>query len=82
MLKIKDDVDLEELEKFGFKYKENKKLMYNSFFEWNEMLKIKGIKEQIYIKKFDNREITVCSTCGIALEKLYDLIQADLVEKV
>ena len=82
MLKIKDDVDLKELEKFGFKYKENKRLPYNSTFDWNDMLEVKGNKEQIYIRAFDKREITVYSTCGIAIDKLFDLIKADLVEKV
>ena len=38
MLKIRDDVDLKELEKFGFEYRENKKLPYNSVYEWNDML--------------------------------------------
>lgn len=82
MLKIKDNVDLKELEKFEFKYKENKRLPCNSTFDWNDMLEVKGAKEQIYVKAFDKREITVYSTCGIALDKLYDLIQAGLVEKV
>lgn len=82
MLKIKDNVDLKELEKFGFRYKENKKLPYNSTFDWNDMIEVKGSKEQIYIRAFDKKEITVYSTCGIAIDKLYDLIQADLVEKV
>lgn len=82
MLKIKNDVDLRELEKFNFKYKENKRLPYNSVYDWNDMLEIKGSKEQVYIKAFDGRVITVYSTCGIAIDKLYDLIQAGLVEKV
>ena len=36
MLKIKDEVDLKELERFGFKYTENKKLPLNSTFNWND----------------------------------------------
>lgn len=82
MLKIKDNVDLKELKKFGFEYKENKKLPHNSTFDWNNMLEVKGCEEQIYIKVFDKRRITIYSTCGIAIDKLYDLIKADLVEKV
>lgn len=78
----KEYINLKELEKFGFKYKENKQLPHNSIFEWNDMLEIKGNKEQIYIRAFDKREITIYSTCGIAIDKLYDLIKADLVEKV
>lgn len=81
-LRIKDNIDLKQLENFEFKYKENKRLPYNSTFEWNDMLEIKGNKEQVYIRAFDERIITINSTCGIALDKLYDLIKADLVEKV
>lgn len=81
MLKIRDDVDLKELEKFGFEYRENKKLSYNSVYEWNDMLQVKGSNEQIYIRVFDRRELVVNSDCGIAMEKLYDLIKANLVVK-
>lgn len=81
MLKIRDDVDLKELEKFGFEYRENKKLSYNSVYEWNNILQVKGSNEQIYIRAFDRRELVVNSDCGIAIEKLYDLIKADLVVK-
>lgn len=81
MLKIRDDVDLKELEKFGFEYRENKKLPYNSVYEWNDMLQVKGSNEQIYIRAFDRRGLAVNSDCGIAMEKLYDLIKADLVVK-
>ena len=81
MLKIRDDVDLKELEKFGFEYRENKKLSYNSVYEWNDMLQVKGSNEQIYIRAFDRRELVVNSDCGIAMEKLYDLIKANLVVK-
>lgn len=82
MLKIKDDVDLRELEKFGFEYKENQKILRNSVFEWNDMIKVKESKEQIYIRTFNKREIIVSSDCGIAMDKLYDLITAGYVEKV
>lgn len=81
MLKIRDDVNLEELEKFGFRYRENKKLPYNSVYEWNNMIQVESSNEQIYIRAFDRRELVVNSDCGIAMEKLYDLIKADLVVK-
>ena len=81
MLKIRDDVDLKELEKFGFEYKENKKLPCNSIYEWNNMIQVKGSNEQIYIRAFDKRELVVNSDCGMAMEKLYDLIKANLVVK-
>jgi hypothetical protein len=69
------------LKNIGFEYRENKKLPYNSVYEWNDMLQVKGSNEQIYIRAFDRREIVVNSDCGIAMEKLYDLIKADLVVK-
>lgn len=81
MLKIRDDVNLEELEKFGFRYRENKKLPYNSVYEWNNMIQVESNNEQIYIRAFDRRELVVNSDCGMAMEKLYDLIKADLVVK-
>lgn len=75
-------VDLKELESFGFEYKENKRIPQNSIWNYEDYLEVKGNKEQIYIRAFDNREITVFSDCGRAIDKLYDLIQAGYVEKV
>lgn len=75
-------VDLKELESFGFEYKENKRIPQNSIWNYEDYLEVKGNKEQIYIRAFDNREITVFSSCGKAIDKLYDLIQAGYVEKV
>lgn len=74
MLKIKDNVPLKELEKFGFEYK--KKTSSNSeLYEW--------IRETPYNYDYVcvfiwNRNITDSG----ATDKLYDLIQAGLVEKV
>ena len=79
MLKIKDNVDLKELEKFGFK----------SY----AMLYLKEIirdeydleeKKTIYIEEL-NRNISIKNglfNVDIELDILYDLIKADLVEKV
>lgn len=74
-------VDLKELESFGFEYKENKRIPQNSIWNYEDYLEVKGNKEQIYIRAFDNREITVFSSCGKAIDKLYDLIVAGYVEK-
>ena len=76
MLKIKDNVDLKELEKFGFKLKYcmGEKL-YEKFFK-------KGLcyKESIIIWVADKK---IQITNGqVLLGTLYDLIQAGLVEKV
>ena len=66
MLKIKDDVDLKELEKFGFHYD-----------EWDKVYETKNFT----IKK--NRSIAVHNGGNWHRnDVLYDLIKADLVEKV
>ncbi len=68
MLKIKDSVDLKELEKFGFKKDKN---IY--FF--------KNICNATVLMAFDNRKISNPKD-DQGNEVLYDLIQAGLVEKV
>ena len=98
MLKIKDSVDLKELEKFGFKpkYDEDTGELKEYYKEYRE--KINGISyfEQIgfYIVKEKRLFSTKRNCCGrtwdIFNEKfgseimnlLYDLIKADMVEKV
>lgn len=80
MLKIRDEIDLKELEKFGFKLKYNenngKPFSYEKeFIGWNRRSDI-----TIYI---EDREINcyIEEEMGI-IETLYDLISANLVEKV
>lgn len=72
MLKIKDNVDLKELEKYGFDIKQTKEkddLIYG--FDSN-LLFYKEIR--IIILPWNRQET--------AMNTLYDLIKADLVEKV
>lgn len=78
MLKIKDDVDLKELEKFGFTqinaYEPNK-LKYDGKY-------LGGINMSINLR---NRKIELNQyTGGIwgKIDLLFDLIKADMVEKV
>ena len=67
MLKIKDNVDLKELEKQGFEYR--KYFYYNYEYEkW-------GIRVESSTRKID-------ALPGAYIDLLYDLIKADLVEKV
>ena len=82
MLKIKDNVDLKELEKYGFKYE---KLIYgrDRYYE-----PITCIDVTVNPKKenatLESREVIV-NTYSIeneAIELLYDLIKDGLVEKV
>lgn len=77
MLKIKDDVDLKELEKFGFEFNENNGkygyverdcdgFTYININSWNRKILFEQEKE------YDH----------ICLKILYDLIVAGYVEKV
>ena len=75
MLKIKDDVDLKELEKYGFKNRYG--FFYKSKPKEKEVIEIeidlltKEIRLVGFGDLFHTREDT-----------LYDLIKADLIEKV
>ena len=71
MLKIKDDVDLKELEKFGFRYDDRfeRYLLMNKYY-----------KSVIDIIVQKNR-LLILGTLE-RLGTLFDLIQAGLVEKV
>ena len=79
-LKIKDNVDLKELEKFGFK-----EIDYE-FKKW--YMKVKTNRELARVVIFkDTKEIYMeldepCYRASNEIEILYDLIQAGLVEKV
>lgn len=75
-LRIKSDVDLKELEKYGF-IKDNYNVLYN--YQQNRFT---GIRVEI-----ETRRIGIYNSADIIVEKetltkLYDLIQADLVEKI
>ena len=81
MLKIKQGVDLKELEKFGFEYYEDfNEWFYYGFTKPNDnseiRMNIRNDTRRIY-PSFDFN-INVDSI----YDKIYDLIKADLVEKV
>ena len=83
MLKIKDNIDLKELEKFGFK------LTYlDSFYNYIKYIDEDIDDRQVLLRVFsDTREIIVeAQNIEIFafgnLTVLFDLIQAGLVEKV
>lgn len=78
MLKIKDDVDLKELEKFGFKKLKSVREVYLFNIDGSEFLEI--IEREIHL--YINDEYYNCYTGEKTFDKLYDLIQAGLVEKV
>ena len=74
MLKIKDSVDLKELEKFGFREKGN--VGYESNIYWI-------LKEDKIIRLQLNSKTKEYLWRNNAIEDvIYDLFQADMVEKV
>lgn len=77
MLKIKDNVDLKELEKFGFEVEETFEDKPTELYD-NAYTKIE-LYDDIY-DKWNTRQIFVIGSAY--LDKVYDLIQAGLVEKV
>ena len=85
MLKIKDNVDLKELEKFGFKYTENKHPMgdfsnYKKLIGGNIVLIIGARGRLMLTDMTTESNFTYIFSDG--LDVLFDLIQAGLVEKV
>jgi len=74
MLKIKDNVDLKELEKFGFKY-DNNMHEYEMGYIFNGYISIE--KNDRLIKPIYDENMWIDID-----DILYDLIKADLVEKV
>lgn len=77
MLKIKDDVDLKELEKFGFNYYSDTESNYYGCCEKSD-----GFTE-VFINNARVISVYAITKKSIFdLDVLYDLIQAGLVEKV
>ena len=73
MLKIKDDVDLYELEKFGFEISEDEACKYYRYTTIKVISQTREIIIRLYgIPEWVKGELTA----------IYDLIQAGLVEKV
>lgn len=72
MLKIKDNVDLKELEKFGFDIEQTR----------DEFNQIYGFDSNLLFYKESKAIILPWNKQETALNTLYDLIKADLVEKV
>lgn len=78
MLKIKDNVDLKELEKFGFQYVSSE---YYDYY-WKKVYLGNDMDDRIIYKILDDGEIQIIRLDGELDDTLYDLIKADLVEKV
>lgn len=74
MLKIKDNVDLKELEKFGFKR------FPNGYFK--KVYIGNDDDDKVCYQISENRIIQITRLDGELDNTLYDLIKSDLVEKV
>lgn len=78
MLKIRDDVDLKELEKFGF--------IQEKFITGNWCKKVylgnDNDDKNFYVISASDRNINLVRLDGELDNTLYDLIQAGVVEKV
>ena len=79
MLKIKDNVDLKELEKYGFEYDERGFYCFTRIIggvlAWK--LYVTAHHHYLQIKVYEP-----CIIAGSLQSVLYDLIKADLVEEV
>ena len=73
MLKIKDNVDLKELEKFG--------LNFNSFGYYYAKIELPYGCQKIMVD-CDDKSINIVGAGENLLDIIYDLIQAGIVEKV
>ena len=74
MLKIRDEVDLKELEKYGFKYFKNKDYEIWEIDKWRSFIGIEPKDRIIQIGCEDYKDIEE--------DVIYDLITNGLVEKV
>ena len=72
MLKIKDSADLKELEKFGFDLEQTK----------DEFNQIYGFDKGLLFYKDSGTIILPWNNQYTALDILYDLIKADMVERI
>jgi hypothetical protein len=74
MLRIKEDVDLKKLKKFGFKE------FPNGFFK--KVYLANDDDDRVCYRIKEDREVEITRLDGQLDNTLYDLIQANLVEKV
>ena len=85
MLKIKDDVDLKELEKFGFEYEKahginSERYIYTDDCE-TQRIEVSVEDKEIFVEDISG-SYYLGAIVDETLTVLYDLIQAGLVEKV
>ena len=71
MLKIKDCVDLKELEKFGFKK-----------YEYTHLLLYRKQEHDFATIDIRNRRYEILDLCSLTYNLTFDLIEAKILEKV
>jgi len=90
MLKLKDSVDLKELEKFGFEYDKYNSMYYKSF-EYKKFCQLSTKYDPCLETFIEEVMIDIpsriihsanCVQIFMDYDTLFDLIQAGLVEKV
>lgn len=84
MLKVKDNIELKMLEKYGAIYVIETKEYYFKI-NSSEYLEIPADKESKFYKQvrlYIEDEYYNCWTSVNSFDKLYDLIKADLIEKL
>ena len=79
MLKIKDNVDLKELEKFGFKYSPEQ-LNHKEYYTYKKQVNGWGYETDVCVILCKDRIIGTRHTWE--LDVVFDLITAGLVDKV
>ena len=71
MLKIKDSVDLKELEKFGFKK-----------YEYTHLLVYRKEEHDFAAIDIRNRRYEILDLCSLTYNLTFDLIETKILEKV
>ena len=71
MLKIKDSVDLKELEKFGFKK-----------YEYTHLLVYRKQEHDFAAIDIRDRRYEILDLCSLTYNLTFDLIKANILEKV
>ena len=83
MLKIKDEIDLKELEKFGFEDNYNRTSLIKNFerdYGTDDYIAVNKESKVIKLEHYQD-EYGATDIFGVDI-LLYDLIKADMVEKV
>ena len=82
MLKIKDEVDLSELEKFGFKWIDETELCYIKYSRCGFSIYDEESYFMLSVLTNDRVIRYITSAVDDYINVIFDLIQANLVEKV